>query len=168
MRLYLVLMMSSQIVSCTSLKKRKEKNKKTMNPCLVVKYLQHSKTAGLCNMWYLASWERWFEVCWKTAALEQSLSLALQKGQCCYLEDKMDFLYFHQCAAIPALAWMQWGSQVSACRAPKSLIWGRKGTMWSRHSHRLMLILLNWDKLDISMVFARHLLWVLMSHLRES
>lgn len=44
MSLYLVLMMSSQIVSCTPLKKRKEQ--KAMSPYLVAKYLQHRKTTG--------------------------------------------------------------------------------------------------------------------------
>lgn len=45
------------------------------------------------------------------ALLEQSLSLALQKRQCFHWEGGVDFLHFHQCAAIPALVWMQWAAR---------------------------------------------------------
>jgi len=57
MDLHLILMMSSQIVSCTPLKKRTEKHES-----LSFSKIQHSKTAGLCNMWYRASWEIWFSL----------------------------------------------------------------------------------------------------------
>lgn len=51
MQLYLVLMMSSQIVSCTSLKKRKEWNTTKNHECLPGRKIQHSKIATLCSLW---------------------------------------------------------------------------------------------------------------------
>lgn len=58
------------------------------------------------------------------------------------------FSTFLSNAFIPASAWMCWGSQVTGCRAPQSMIWDWSGTMdHVTHFHRLKHILLNWKKL---------------------
>lgn len=50
-------------------------------------------------------------------------------------------------------SWMWWRSQVTGCRAPRSVIWDRSRTMdHVTHLYRLKHILLNWKKLDLCQV----------------